>query len=394
MLALVKVTCLDRLASQSYPRCGQQAAHPQARRPSLPCIASGSFLHQTRRCKGQLRCACHSLTQHDLPSEGPDISALDQTLQQQWNHSANKYLGNIVMKRFSHKKVWWKCGECPDGHPHNWLASVLDRSVGHGCPQCFGIKVCKHNSLATLAPRAASYWDSAKNQNSAEETVANSPALAHWACPECTYEWTARIQARARSNSGCPKCQSHSSRTKRPTFAASNHHLLEEWDHPRNALEGIFPNKITLGSKKQVHWVCNKCPAGEQHCWKAVASHRTRPNRPSGCPYCTGKAVCKCNSLQTLFPQIAAEWHPTKNAKTPCDYVRFSTSKAWWYNARRGSWEQSIDRRTSAAVVTAARRKHLQSQSAQQKAAAAAVVAAARAKRAASQSAQSKAAVK
>ena len=344
--------------------------------------------HNKRR-KGQLRCVIHSQPQTDLSSEGPNISALDQTLQQQWDHAANKHLGNITIKRFSHKKVWWKCGECPDGYPHNWLASVLSRSVGHGCPQCFGIKVCKHNSLATLAPRAASYWDSAKNHNSAEETVANSPALAHWACPKCTHEWTARIQAGARSNRGCPKCQSHSPRTKRPTFAASNHHLLAEWDHHKNAPEGIFPDKITLGSKKSVHWVCDKCPAGQQHCWKAEASHRTRSVRPSGCPYCTGRAVCKCNSLQTLFPQIAAEWHPTKNARTPCDYVRFSTSKAWWYNAHRGSWEQSINRRTSAATVTAARRKHLQSQLAQPKATSAAVVTSVRRKRLQSQSVQS-----
>ncbi|MCH7599227.1 MAG: zinc-ribbon domain-containing protein [Myxococcales bacterium] len=37
------------------------------------------------------------------------------------------------------------------------------------------------------------------------------------------------------------------------------------------------------------------------------------------------------NSLRSLFPKLAQEWHPTKNGElTPSDVVAGSHSKAWW----------------------------------------------------------------
>jgi hypothetical protein len=41
--------------------------------------------------------------------------------------------------------------------------------------------------------------------------------------------------------------------------------------------------------------------------------------------------VTKANSLATLFPKLAKEWHPTKNAPlTPADVFPGTHKKFWW----------------------------------------------------------------
>ena len=93
-------------------------------------------------------------TQAQPAAEGPDISQLSPRLQRGWMHDRNKHLGSVAVKPHSHRKVWWSCPDCPDGHGHIWEATVKGRTEGRGCPFCSGQKVCKHNSLATKAPEA------------------------------------------------------------------------------------------------------------------------------------------------------------------------------------------------------------------------------------------------
>ncbi len=46
---------------------------------------------------------------------------------------------------------------------------------------------------------------------------------------------------------------------------------------------------------------------------KQPIAHRTASER--GCPFCAGQGVSVTNSLKTLFPKIAKQWHATKNGK-------------------------------------------------------------------------------
>lgn len=297
---------------------------------------------------------------------GPDVSALNKTLQQEWDHAANLHLGNVVIKKGSGRKVWWKCNQCPDGHLHQWQATVDNRSRGKGCPQCSGKKLCKHNSLATRAPSVAAYWDTAKNGRSADMVLAHSNKPAHWRCCHCKHEWLAKPAQKVHSASGCPKCAKSSigrCQVNHPSFAECQHRLLAEWDHNLNAAEGFFPDNVTLGSRKQVHWLCNKCPLGQRHFYIAKPSSRLSNKKPTGCPFCAGQAACKCNSLQTHFPSIAAEWDYGKNAGIPQDHTFGSNREVWWHNAERGSWQQRINSRTDNIRQLAAVRKYVNKQS-------------------------------
>jgi len=293
-----------------------------------------------------------------LEQEGPDISRLALHLQQQWDFQANMHLGNIVITPHSNRKVRWLCELCPDGHPHIWMATVDSRSYGSGCPQCSGRKVCQHNSLATKAPQVAAKWDYAKNSCTPSDVTAFCHNKAHWHCHVCGHDWEARVDRVVQFNSGCPRCNAggmpkadgSKPRTEHPTFAECQHSLLSQWDHERNAAEDILPSNTRLRSHKRVHWLCHQCPAGQPHRWVQTPNLRLDKSgrERRGCPVCAGQVACKCNSLQTHNPAVAAEWNYDLNDGGPDDYTASSHAKAWWRSPERGIWQGSIRSRTTA----------------------------------------------
>ena len=314
----------------------------------MACYASRAQQQNPDVC-----CHVSRQVQSSAQQEGPNISRLDPALQQQWDHAANAHLGPIEITPYSNRKVWWTCDQCPDGHLHSWEATPNNRTRGRGCPQCSGRKVCKHNSLATKAPKVAAQWDFEKNAGTPDRVVAQSNKPVGWLCEVCGNTWSAAPDARvSKHKQGCPQCYDNTrgkNQIKHPTFAEAQEPrgkaLLAEWDHERNALQRHFPHTTRLHSRKQIFWLCHKCPAGQQHSWSATPNSRNNRSKP-GCPFCAGKAACKCNSLQTLYPAILAEWDHSRNDLQPSDYTGSSTSEVWWTNPLRGSWKQSIDQRT------------------------------------------------
>ena len=310
--------------------------------------------HVGRAWNPSIDVRCHSSHSQAVQQAGPDIRRLDPALQQQWNHAANAHLGPIDIKPHSCKKVWWICDQCPDGHLHRWEATVGNRSNGTSCPQCCGRKVCKHNALATKAPLVAAQLDYAANNGTPDSVVADSNQKLGWLCEVCGHKWSATPNHRvSKKKAGCPQCAKAdaigSKKIKQPTFAECKdpevRALLAQWDHPRNAEHGHFPDKVTLQSNKQIFWLCIKCPAGQQHSWSAKPKDRTSRNK-TGCPFCAGRDACKCNSLLSLRPDIAAEWDHGKNQGQPSDLTASSHRLTWWFSPQRGSWQQPIHART------------------------------------------------
>ena len=114
---------------------------------------------------------------------------------------------------------------------------------------------------------------------------------------------------------------------------AANPHLAKEW-HPKK--NGSLTSKdVTTGSGKKIWWQCNK-----GHEWQAVVRNRSSGN---GCPYCSGKAVCEDNCLQTINPELAKEWHPTKNhTLKPTNVTPNSHKKIWWLCDKGHEWQANI----------------------------------------------------
>ena len=116
-------------------------------------------------------------------------------------------------------------------------------------------------------------------------------------------------------------------------------HLVKEW-HPTKNGE-LTPKDFTHGSDKKVWWVCDK-----GHSFSTSVSDRTR-QKPIGCKYCAGKKASKENNLETLFPEIAKEWHPTMNKELmPNQVTRASTKKVWWLCPKGHDYKSAIANRT------------------------------------------------
>ena len=80
--------------------------------------------------------------------------------------------------------------------------------------------------------------------------------------------------------------------------------LLKEWDESRNF--PLTPDTVSYGSKKKVWWTCEN-----GHSWQTTVHVRSEG---SGCPYCTGRKVLPgFNDLETLYPDVAAQWDREKN---------------------------------------------------------------------------------
>ena len=258
-------------------------------------------------------------------------------------HDRNKHLGNIAVSTYSNQQAWWSCPDCPDSCPHIWRAVINDRSRGTGCPFCSGAKVCEHNSLAIKATDVACYWHPEKNLPLSPNLVtAQSTYRAHWLCSACKHEWQTSVGTKVITKSGCPQCARASGnrckdgiRLKHPTFAEAEQPLLSQWTHSLNQKEGNFPDSTRLRSNQRIWWMCDQCPKGCKHSWQATPSSRTSLSR--NCPYCAGRKACQCNSLQTLYPDIAADFDTVANGLSPAEITASTHRGFQWLSDKAGA---------------------------------------------------------
>ena len=182
--------------------------------------------------------------------QGSDISLLSPVLQRQWDRAKNAHLGHILIKPHTARKVWWRCEQCPHGHPHAWEATVANRSSGMSCPFCTNRKACHHNSLATKRPDIAVEF-SDRNQRTAHDYTPASHEKVFWRC-EHGHEYIASIYPRTINNTGCPECfasrQSSQPQQKHPVLADSPNAVMQYWDSEMDIKEGLDPEEIKCRS--------------------------------------------------------------------------------------------------------------------------------------------------
>jgi hypothetical protein len=100
--------------------------------------------------------------------------------------------------------------------------------------------------------------------------------------------------------------------------------VAAQWDAVKNGAPALTD---VMGKSGKKFWF--KCDAGADHEWEAILSNRV--SNGNGCPCCAGKKVSVTNSLATVAPEVAAQWHATKNgATTPADVVA-NSNKYFWF---------------------------------------------------------------
>lgn len=118
--------------------------------------------------------------------------------------------------------------------------------------------------------------------------------------------------------------------------------LFEEWDFEKNNELGLDIYKVTKASiKVKPWWICRKCKSS----YDTNIHNRVKGTK---CPYCSGQKVNDTNSLASISPELASEWHPTKNGKlTPYDVTCGRNIKVWWLGDCGHEWEATIASRNN-----------------------------------------------
>jgi DNA-directed RNA polymerase subunit RPC12/RpoP len=233
---------------------------------------------------------------NDLQTEYPKIA-------KEWHPTKNGNLTPSMVMGGSSKKAWWICSI-----GHAYQQSIAQRTSRNGsCPYCLGQKVLVgFNDLASNFPEIAKEWHPIKNGNLKPTQISKgSNKKFWWKCPKCNYEWEARVADRTKDHTGCPACANkvlvkgfNDLATKFPKVAA-------EWHPTKNG--NLTPKDVKATSNKKVWWICP-----HKHEYEQAIMLRT--TRGYGCPYCAGQKVWSgFNDLATSHPEIAKEWHPTKN---------------------------------------------------------------------------------
>jgi hypothetical protein len=250
----------------------------------------------------------------------------------QWHPTKNGSLRPSEVLAGSRKKVWWKCEQ-----GHEWEALLVDRKNGRGCPYCARRRVDSKNCLAVTHPGLAAEWHPIKNGNlTPYDVLAGSNKEVWWKCPKVEdHEWLANISERAAGN-GCSCCRGLT--IVESNCLATTHPLIAAQWHPTKN-ESLTPRDVGAGNRSTRVWW--KCPAADDHEWSSTPADRT--NKVGGCPFCRGLRVARSNCLATTHPDIAQEWHPTKNGSlTPASVVAGSGKKVWWICPKGHQWKTSV----------------------------------------------------
>ncbi len=269
------------------------------------------------------------------------LAHLNPSLASEWDKTRNSPLLPSEVRPMSNKKVWWKCSKEED---HVWQNVISNRSKGQGCPYCSGKKASRDYSLLALFPHLVEEWDDIKNKNlSPHEITPNSNKSVWWRCDKGKdHEWKAQVISRTARGTGCPVCAGKKV-TPSNSLKVLNPDLSKEWHIELNG--ELTPDMITEGSKKKVWWKCSK---EEDHVWSASVA--SRAGRGNNCPYCAGQAIAPSNSLNTLRPDIAKEWHPTKNKDVSPDTLGIGSGKSVWWLCHKGAdheWKAQVISRTT-----------------------------------------------
>ena len=302
--------------------------------------------------------SCPFFSNHAVYEGFNDLQTINPELAAQWHPTKNGSLKPTQVTIGSIQKVWWMYPyDDPNTGKHfdfEWQATIASRNSGLGCPFLSGQEIWEgFNDLKTINPKLAAQWHPTKNGNLKPTQVSigsnrkvwwiysyNVPMdypIKHLRGKNFNFEWKAAISNR-NNEYDCPYLNGHAVWLGFNDLTTINPELAKQWHPTKN--ENLSYTQVAANSNKKVWWklsydVPNDYPIEHLRCkhfdfeWKASVHNR---NKGQGCPYLIGKVAWKgFNDLYTVNPELAKQWHPTKNADLkPMQITAGSDKKVWW----------------------------------------------------------------
>lgn len=212
-----------------------------------------------------------------------------------------------------------------------------------------------------MLPGILKEWHPTKNGDLRPEKILATTKV-WWICffksscaDDCdhVHEWQASIKRRFRSDGrricGCPWCSSYTKIVcPCQTLEKKRPDLAREWHPTKNYT--LSPKDVAVFSHKAVWWV-HIAPCADTctqiHEWSARIDNRANG---CGCPWCSGQGnvVCPCKSLVGQRPDLAKQYHPTKNQDFLPEHISVSSNKKVWWECEKGhEWVASVKARNN-----------------------------------------------
>ncbi|MFR6522755.1 MAG: zinc-ribbon domain-containing protein [Lachnospiraceae bacterium] len=309
----------------------------------------------SNRIKGR---KCPFLSGKAIWKEFNDLQTVNPKLAAQWHPTKNGDLKPTQFTANAGKKVWWLLSynvpmnypvECLRGKhfEFEWLAMIKQRNNGNDCPYLTGQAIWPgFNDLTTVNPELACQWHPTKNGDlKPTQVTANTTKKVWWISPydvpmnypvkflrgkHFDFEWEAMISSRNKG-AGCPFLVGQAVWPGFNDLQTVNPELAKQWHPTKNGI--LKPTEVTCGATKKVWWIFpyDDPETGRHHDFEWQASIQRR-NHGSGCPYLSHQTIRKgFNDLQTVNPELAKQWHPTKNGiLKPTEVTANSDKKVWW----------------------------------------------------------------
>lgn len=328
------------------------------------------------------------------------------SLMKEWDWDENNKCGLDPSKltRGSGKEANWVCS-----NGHKWKASIYHRaSRGQNCPYCSNQRILPgYNDLQSQRPDLMDEWDFETNTIDPAAVALRSNKIASWICPK-GHRYKKAIYKRV-SGEGCAVC-SHARRTSFPEQCFF-FYVKKFYPDAINSYKGIFENRMELDifipsintgiEYDGIYWHGKPALEREVKKYSVCKEKQIRLFRikegsfdgfsenadrtwyiPKKCDdqllsfYITDflkhltffspdlpevnvardraeileyKTLKLEESLKFLKPEIAEEWHPTKNGKlTPDLFTPGSSESVWWLCPKCGNeWHATIANRTA-----------------------------------------------
>ncbi len=261
----------------------------------------------------------------------------------EWHPTRNGKLTPDLFTPGSSEEAWWLCSKCGN----EWKTPIANRSKGHGCNECANPVRMKTRKQSILAKRKSIDkeiclldWDYQLNEHGPEYYTNGSGEVVTWRCHVCGYRWETAICNRTRDyRNGCPFCSGKVILRGFNDLPTLRPELMLDWDYENN--KDIDPTTIGVGCHDSVSWVCHKCT----YRWPAQVYNRANGK---GCPCCANRVVVPgINDLATTDPDLAADWHPTKNSLKPTEVTRGQSTMIYWRCATCGyEWPDTLNHRS------------------------------------------------
>lgn len=198
-------------------------------------------------------------------------------------------------------------------------------------------KQISSKSILHKAPHLLSEWDYNKNGDiSPENFTYGTPGKFYWICAH-GHSYQSTVAYRMRGN-GCSVCASKTVLAGINDLESQYPQLAKEW-HPDNKL---LPSQVFAHAHDKFLWLC---PNG--HTYSADPNHRIQG---TGCSVCASRTIVQGqNDLASVRPELAKEWHPTKNLPlTPSNVSKSSGKKVWWLCPKCGhEWPAGVNKRAA-----------------------------------------------